>query len=238
MDKVIYKSNTRGHFQNDWLNSRFSFSFAEYFDRSRMHFGALRVVNDDIIQPSGGFGKHPHDNMEIITIPISGKLTHQDSMGHNQEIKPDEVQVMSAGTGIFHSEFNASQVDECSLFQIWIYPANKKVKPRYDQKYFEPDLANNQWQLLVSGMESTNGSLTINQKAKISRLKLYEGKSINYDIDEQSFGSFVILINGEVEIADELLSERDSIGIYNTRNFIIKANRDSYLLNIEVPDIQ
>lgn len=238
MDKIIYKSNTRGHFKNDWLNSRFSFSFAEYYDRSRMNFGALRVVNDDIIQPAGGFGKHPHDNMEIITIPISGKLAHQDSMGHKQEIKPDEVQVMSAGTGIFHSEYNASHVDECSLFQIWIYPALKNVKPRYDQKYFEPELAKNKWQLLVSGPESIEGCLTINQNAKISRLMLNEGNSIDYNIGEQSYGSFVILITGEIEIADILLSERDSIGIYNTKKINIKANRNSYLLNIEVPDIQ
>jgi quercetin 2,3-dioxygenase len=236
MKTIIYRANTRGHFENDWLNTHYSFSFADYFDISRMNFGTLRVLNDDIIKPSSGFGKHPHDNMEIITIPISGILSHKDSMGHQQEIKENEVQVMSAGTGIFHSEFNASTVEECSLLQIWIYPNLHNVKPTYDQKLFESEKSVNQWQVLVNGVDSINGSLTINQNAKISRLKLGANNSVDYAINEASYGSFVFIISGEIEIANENLKERDAIGIYDTKEFKIKAIRDSYLINIEVPD--
>ncbi|MFN8258961.1 MAG: pirin family protein [Bacteroidales bacterium] len=238
MKSIIYKANSRGHFENDWLNTRYSFSFADYFDRSRIHFGALRVLNDDIIQPTGGFGKHPHDNMEIITVPLSGKLAHQDSMGHKQEIKVNEVQVMSAGSGIFHSEFNASQVEECSLLQIWIYPSAKNIKPRYDQKYFDPELAKDNWQLLVSGHDNLNGALSIHQNAIISRIYLTSGNNKTYTLNEQSFGSFVFVIKGEIEIDNNKLLERDSIGIYDTKSFEIKAKRDAQILNIEVPDIQ
>jgi hypothetical protein len=238
MKSIIYKAGSRGHFENEWLNTRYSFSFADYFDRSRVHFGALRVLNDDIIQPNGGFGKHPHDNMEIITVPLSGKLVHQDSMGHEQEIKVNEVQVMSAGSGIFHSEFNASQTDECHLLQIWIYPSVKNIKPRYDQKYFDPELAKNNWQFLVSGHDNSNGALPIHQNAKISRLILSSGNNKSYTLSEQSFGSFVFVIKGEIEIENNKLLERDSISIYNTKTFRIKAKRDSHILNIEVPDIQ
>jgi redox-sensitive bicupin YhaK (pirin superfamily) len=236
MKKIVFKSETRGKFQNEWLNTNYSFSFADYFDRSRINFGALRVLNDDIIQPGQGFGKHPHDNMEIITIPLSGSLSHQDSMGHKQEIKQNEVQVMSAGTGIFHTEYNASESDEVSLFQIWIYPASMNIKPAYSQKYFEPKEAENSWQELVSGDYSNKTSLHINQNAKISRLLLSNGKKIEYQLNKDSFGSFIFLIDGEIEISGEKLSKRDAIGIYETQKFEIHALKDSFILNIEVPE--
>ncbi len=237
MNKIIYRANTRGQFQNEWLNTRYSFSFADYFDRTRMNFGALRVVNDDIIQPSSGFGKHPHDNMEIITIPLKGTLAHKDSMGHQQEIKENEVQVMSAGNGIFHSEFNESEKEECCILQIWIYPKLLNLKPRYDQKLFDIRDAFNEWQLLVGGPDSKNGALTINQKVKISRIKLMNDKSINYQIDNASFGCFIFVVDGEINIGNEQLSDRDVIGISETNEFSIKAIRDSFIINIEVPDI-
>ncbi len=236
MKTILYSAGTRGHFENDWLNTRYSFSFADYFDRLRMNFGALRVLNDDIVQPSSGFGKHPHDNMEIITIPISGTLSHKDSMGHEQKIKENEVQVMSAGNGIFHSEYNASAIEECSLLQIWIYPNQMNIKPRYDQKMFDIERSNNNWQVLVSGPDSIEGSLTINQKAKISRTKLSANKSIDYHINKSSYGCFVFLVEGEIEMENEHLTEKDAIGIYDTEEFNIKAIRDSFLINIEVPD--
>jgi len=237
MKKVIYKANTRGHFQNEWLNTSYSFSFADYYDRNHMHFGALRVLNDDVVQPSTGFGKHPHDNMEIITIPITGSLSHEDSMGHRQEIKANEVQVMSAGTGIFHSEFNASPTEEVSLLQIWIFPAKRNIKPRYDQKAFEPGQASGRWQTLVSAYEAENGSLTINQNAKIKRVFLNKGETVDYQLDEQSYGSFIFVINGQVEIDHDELSKRDAMGITETKQFTIKAEENSYVLNIEVPDL-
>jgi redox-sensitive bicupin YhaK (pirin superfamily) len=236
MKTIVYKASTRGHFENDWLNTQYSFSFADYFDRVRMNFGALRVLNDDIILPSSGFGKHPHDNMEIITIPLSGSLSHKDSMGHQQEIKVNEVQVMSAGTGIFHSEFNSSSDEICSLLQIWIYPNQHNIRPRYDQKKFQTEIAVNQWQILVSGPESINGSLTINQNAKISRVNLTANTTIEYHLDKSSYGSYIFLVDGEIELANEHLTNRDAIGIYNTYEFNIKAIRDSYLINIEVPE--
>lgn len=236
MKKTIYKANTRGHFQNEWLNTNYSFSFADYYDRNRMNFGALRVLNDDIIQPSTGFGKHPHDNMEIITIPLKGSLSHQDSMGHKQAIKENEVQVMSAGTGIFHSEFNDSPEEEVSLLQIWVYPSKRNIQPSYDQKPFDLSGASNNWQVLVSGFEAINGSLVINQNAKISRVFLAPGTKINYQINEQSYGSFVFIIEGDVQIEGEKLSKRDAIGISGTENFSMLANSGSYILNIEVPE--
>ena len=235
MEKIIYKANTRGHFQNEWLNTSYSFSFADYYDRSRMNFGLLRVLNDDIVLPSSGFGKHPHDNMEIITIPISGSLTHEDSMGHKQEIRANEVQVMSAGTGIFHSEFNESSTEEVSLLQIWIYPSVRNIEPRYKQKSFNPAEAENQWQLLVSSFRTKNGALNINQEVKISRVFLDKGKSLDYQLGEQSYGSFVFIIDGEVEMNKEILEKRDAIGVSDTKSFTVSAKSDSYILNIEVP---
>ncbi len=236
MKTIIYRASTRGHFENEWLNTRYSFSFADYFDRNKMNFGALRVLNDDIIQPSSGFGKHPHDNMEIITIPLSGSLSHKDSMGHEQKIKENEVQVMSAGTGIFHSEYNASNVEECSLLQIWIYPKHMNIKPSYEQKLFNIEKGNNHWQVIVAGPNSFESSLTINQNAKISRIKLSANQSIDYQLNTSSYGSFIFVIEGEIELDKENLANRDAIGIYDTQQFTIRAVRDSYIINIEVPD--
>jgi len=236
MNKIIYKSESRGKFQNDWLNTRYSFSFADYFDRERMNFGALRVLNDDIVQPGMGFGTHPHDNMEIITIPLSGKLAHRDSMGHQQEIGVDEVQVMSAGTGIFHSEFNPSPTEEVSLFQIWIYPKKRNIEPIYNQRVFNSKDAQSKWNEIVSGDFSNQDVLHINQDAKISRVFLKQGEVVDYHLNESSYGSFIFMVYGQVEIEGEKLDSRDAIGIYNTKTLKINATKDSYVLNIEVPE--
>jgi quercetin 2,3-dioxygenase len=236
MKNIIYRSETRGKFKNDWLDTRYSFSFADYFDRDRMNFGALRVLNDDIIQPSQGFGMHPHDNMEIITIPLSGKLTHKDSIGHEQKIGVNEVQVMSAGTGIFHAEYNASETEEVSLFQIWIYPKNRNIKPSYDQRFFDTEKSYGNWLELVSGNFSNKNVLHINQDAKISKISLKNGQSAEYKINENSFGSFVFVIDGELTVNGEKLSGRDAIGISDTKVLSIIAQSDANILNIEVPE--
>lgn len=238
MNKIIHKSDTRGRSQYKWLDARHSFSFASYHDRNRVHFGALRVLNDDIIKGGGGFDTHPHDNMEIITIPIHGELMHKDSMGHEQVISENEVQVMSAGSGIFHSEFNASNSDDINLLQIWIYPNKKNVKPVYDQKYFKTDEAINNWQFLVSNIENPiEGALTIQQDASIARSIIKQGYELKYTIQPNSFGSYIFVISGEVDIDGETYSNRDAIGITNVTELLITAKKDSYILNIEVPNI-
>jgi quercetin 2,3-dioxygenase len=239
MEKIIHRANTRGRSQYDWLDSKHNFSFAGYTDRNRVHFGALRVLNDDIVQPGTGFSKHPHDNMEIISIPIKGALKHEDSMHHQQIINENEVQVMSAGTGIFHSEYNASETEPVNFLQLWIYPNKRNVKPVYDQKLFDPAKAKNKWQKLVTSLEDDMGeTLKIHQNATISRVMLDENSEINYSLDRTNYGSFLFVIKGEIEIDNDTFSERDAVGLTETKDFKIKAKKDSYILNIDVPDLK
>lgn len=239
MNKIVYKAESRGQANYGWLKANYSFSFASYQDSQRVHFGALRVLNDDTIQAGTGFGEHPHDNMEIITIPLRGALKHKDSMNHEEVIGVNEVQVMSAGTGIFHSEYNASKTEDINLLQIWIFSKDRNVKPVYDQKFFNPEAAENNWQLLVNGFnEPKREALQIHQDAKISRVFLAAGDEINYQLKPSSFGSFVFVIEGDVEIENETLSKRDAMGISGMNEFSIKAKSDAYVLNIEVPDME
>lgn len=238
MKKIIHTASNRGRSQYQWLDSWHSFSFSGYYDPNKVHFGALRVLNDDIIFGGGGFGTHPHDNMEIITIPIYGALKHADSMKHEQVIAENEVQVMSAGKGIFHSEFNASPIDDVNLLQIWIFPDTKNVKPVYDQKYFKPADAKNQWQFLVSSIhQPIDDSLTIHQNASIARMFLDKGQTSSYQFQKGSFGSYLFVVSGEIEIDGEKIGARDAIGIYDTQNFEMMATSDSFIINIEVPSI-
>jgi len=239
MKKIIHRADTRGRSYYEWLNSKHNFSFAGYTDRDRVHFGALRVLNDDIVQPGTGFGKHPHDNMEIISIPIKGALMHEDSMHHKQIINENEVQVMSAGTGIFHSEYNASETEPVNFLQIWIFPDTRNVKPVYDQKLFDPVMAINKWQKLVTSIEDKKSeTLKIHQHATISRTMLDENSEINYTPYRTNYGSFLFVIKGEIEIDNDTFSERDAVGVTGTKDFKIKARKYSYILNIEVPDIK
>lgn len=233
METILHKSETRGHFDYGWLNTRHTFSFARYHDPERIHFGALRVLNDDIVQPGEGFGKHPHDNMEIISIPLSGELQHEDSMGHTQVIHENEVQVMSAGTGIYHSEYNASHEKPVNFLQIWIFPSEKNVTPVYDQKIFDPKEGENKWQELVT--PTSDNSLTIHQNARLSRVFLSEGKTIIRDILQGTFGVYFFLINGEAEISGQLLHQRDGLGLVTTNPVEIKAKKDTHLISIEIP---
>ena len=236
MIKTIHRSESRGHSLYEWLDSKHNFSFSGYSDPKRMHFGALRVLNDDIIQENSGFGKHPHDNMEIITIPIDGSLRHADSMGHEQIIGVNEVQVMSAGTGIYHSEYNASKTNAANFLQLWIFPDKQNVKPVYDQKMFSIVKAKNCWQALVTSIhDDQESSLKIHQDAIISRTVLSSGNSINYQLKSTNHGSFLFIISGEIEIDNEVFFERDAIGISDITSFTLKANKTSYILNIEVP---
>lgn len=233
MKKTIYKADTRGFANHGWLKAAHSFSFGRYYDPKRMNFGMLRVLNDDIVQPKMGFGTHPHDNMEIITIPIYGALSHKDSMGNKKAINPGEVQVMSAGTGLTHSEFNDSKTDEVNTLQLWIMPEKQNVEPYYDQKKFDIQERNNRFQVLVSPKDKQiEGSLPINQQGYIYMIDMDEGYTTEYGLKN---GAYFFLIDGEVEIADEILKNRDAIGIEDVEKIAIKATKNSKLLVIDVP---
>lgn len=238
MTRIIHRANTRGISKYDWLDSKHSFSFSDYRNPERVRFGALRVLNDDIIEAGSGFGKHPHDNMEIITIPINGALKHMDSMGHKQIIDINEVQVMSAGSGIFHSEFNASEENAANFLQLWIFPDTKNVKPVYNQNYFDPKEAENKWQMLVTDTNNKSEKvLGIRQKATISRTFLTKDFEINYTLNSGSFGCYLFVISGEIELDGERFSDRDAVGLSDISGFKIKATQNVYMLNIEIPKI-
>lgn len=237
MKTVIHKSKDRGHADHGWLQANHSFSFANYFDKNKIQFGALRVLNDDTIAPKMGFGTHPHDNMEIITIPLSGVLKHRDNIHQDwQSVHPGEVQVMSAGTGVQHSEINGSDSDPLSLFQIWIIPNQRNVVPQYGQKLFSPEDRKNKLQILVTPFEDIHeGSLKIYQDAILSRIHLDEDTSFEYHLKSELHGVYLMLIDGEIIIGQENLKTRDAIGISETNTFSIKATKTSEVLFIEVP---
>ncbi|MCK5400906.1 MAG: pirin family protein [Flavobacteriaceae bacterium] len=236
MNTVLHKAKDRGFANHGWLQANHSFSFANYYNPEKIHFGALRVLNDDIITPKMGFGTHPHNNMEIITIPLKGVLKHRDSM-HNewQSVLPGEVQVMSAGTGVEHSEINGSTEEHLSLFQIWVIPNKEDVVPRYEQKHFEDVERKNMLQTLVTSIdENHEGSLKIHQDAMISRIDLEKHK-FSYKLKSKNHGVFVMNIYGNVSIENEIIRTRDAIAISETDSFTVTSNDDSALLFIEVP---
>lgn len=234
MKAVLHKADTRGHADHGWLNAWHSFSFAGYHDPSRVHFGVLRVLNDDTIAGGMGFGAHPHDNMEIITIPLSGQLEHKDSMGNTGIISKGEVQVMSAGTGIQHSEKNKNAKEPLKLLQIWLFPDTKNVEPRYDQRAFDLDAAKNSLLNIVSPMGSTEG-LNIHQHAWFHIGKLDKDASISYELKDKQNGVYAFLIDGKVTINGEKLNRRDALGISETDTLDIKADSEAELLLMEVP---
>ena len=237
MALVFHSAASRGFANHGWLQANHSFSFANFYDSKKMNFGALRVLNDDLIAPSMGFGTHPHDNMEIITIPLSGVLKHKDSMGNSwEEVKAGEVQVMSAGTGIYHSEINGSASESLSLFQIWIVPNQKNVTPRYDQRFFEPS-QDGELQILVTSMDdaSTDSSLKIHQDAQISRINLSANSSFTYSLKSPNHGVYVMQVFGASKIESTELNARDAVGISEVDSFKLDVSEDSQLLFIEVP---
>ncbi|WP_372756492.1 pirin family protein [Mariniflexile sp.] len=237
MKTIVHKASERGYANHGWLQANHSFSFANYNNPERVHFGALRVLNDDIIAPKMGFGTHPHDNMEIITIPLKGVLKHKDNMGDTWiPVLPNEVQIMSAGTGVQHSEINGSVDEHLSLFQIWIFPDKQNVKPRYDQKQFEEAERKNKLQILVTSLDDTHvGSLKIHQDAVISRIDLDKDNKFEYTLKSSNHGVYVMNIYGKTEIYNQILEPRDAIGISESNVFTITATEDSSLLFIEVP---
>ncbi|MFB9841163.1 pirin family protein [Mucilaginibacter ginsenosidivorans] len=234
MTKIFYPANERGHSDLGWLQSDFSFSFGPWYNPEKVHFGMLRVLNDDTVAGGMGFGMHPHDNMEIITVMLSGTLEHKDSMGNVGQIKAGEVQVMSAGTGIMHSEYNPSKTEEAKLFQTWIFPSKRDIKPRYDQKSFTDAMKLNELTTVVSGDKDAD-TLFINQDAAISFGDFEAGKTVQYDIKVPGNGAYVLQVEGGSEVDGSVLNKRDAIGVYDTSSFTIETKSQSRLLIIEVP---
>ena len=235
MEKIFHKASQRGFADHGWLKTTHSFSFANYFDSEKNHFGKLRVLNDDVIEPSKGFDLHPHQNMEIITIPLYGSVRHGDNIGNEEIISVGEVQVISAGSGIWHSEFNASDSKLLSLFQIWILTDKKGHKSSYSQKAFSETDRINSWQLLVSP-KGINDSLSINQDAFISIINSDNLQTANYQLNKQGNGVYFMLIQGEAEIDNQTMQKRDAVGVWNFYDPLeIRFTENSKLLAIEVP---
>ena len=236
MKSIIHKAETRGLANHGWLKSYHTFSFSSYQNAERMNFGMLRVLNDDIVQPNMGFGTHPHQNMEIISIPLKGALSHKDSMGNKRAIEVGEVQVMSAGTGLTHSEFNDSKTDETNFLQLWIIPEEKGVKPNYEQRKFDSSEQKNKLQTVVAPKNKLEGNaLPISQQAYIYRSDLESDKALDLSVKNSNNGLYVFVINGELQVLDSTLNSRDAIGISEVEKVSIKAKKDSELIIIEVP---
>jgi len=234
MKTIIHKAETRGHANHGWLNSYHTFSFANYHNPERMNFGVLRVLNDDTVSAGMGFGTHPHDNMEIISIPLSGDLEHKDSMGNVTVIKEGDVQVMSAGTGVTHSEYNKNKDKEVKFLQIWVFPNEKNVTPRYDQISLKDIEKENAFYQVLSPNKEDQG-VWIHQDAWFHLGKFTKGSSDTYTVKKEGNGVYAFILEGEVSINGEVLSKRDGMGIWDTDNFEVKATEDARVLLMEVP---
>jgi quercetin 2,3-dioxygenase len=235
MEQVIHRAAERGFADHEWLQAAHSFSFANYYNKDKMHFGKMRVLNDDIVAPSKGFGKHPHQDMEIITIPLSGSLKHSDNMGNEEVITTGEVQVMSAGTGVMHAEYNASDIEPVNLFQIWIFTDQNGHKPRYGQKKFSEDGRNEKWQLLVSS-DGRADSLRIHQNAFISMIDSGNLNQAEYILNSDGNGVYFMVVDGAAEIENALLEKRDAAGFWSfSQPLNIEFRKQTRLLAIEVP---
>ena len=232
---VLHKSDTRGHANHGWLDSHHSFSFANYYNPERMHFGVLRVLNDDRVDPGMGFGTHPHDNMEIISIPIEGDLEHKDSMGNVAVIKNGDIQIMSAGTGIYHSEYNKNKDKLTKFLQIWVFPNKKNVTPRYDQITLNVKDRHNKLQQIISPNPDDAGAW-LHQDAWFHLGKFDAGFSTDYSIKKKGNGVYAFVIKGDITIDGQTLNERDGLGIWDTDNIKITANtQDAEVLLMDVP---
>ena len=234
MKTILFNAADRGSADYGWLKPNYYFSFSDYRNPEKVHFGLLRVLNDDFIGGGGAFPAHPHDNMEIVTIPFSGALQHKDSTGGQGIIKAGDVQIMSAGTGVQHSEANASATEPVTLFQVWVFPKEKNIKPRYDQRNFDIAARVNKWQTIVSPVEADK-ALWINQDAKFSLTKLEAGKILDYNNSFKGNGVFLVAINGAVKVGNINLNKRDAVGISEADIFTITATEDAELLAVEVP---
>lgn len=234
MNTVLHKANTRGSANHGWLEVNHSFSFANYYNPERMNFGVLRVLNDDKIAASKGFGMHPHDNMEIISIPLEGALKHKDSMGNGAVVQHGDIQVMSAGTGIRHSEFNANDDKHVKLLQIWLFPNKKQVKPRYDQISIKEIEKKNEFYQVLSPNEDDQG-VWIHQDAWFYLGEFDKEVCTNYQINKSGNGVYVFIIEGTAEITGQTLEKRDGFGIWDVEDFEIKVAEKSRILLMEVP---
>ena len=234
MNKLIHKAETRGHANHGWLNSYHTFSFANYYNPERVRFGLLRVLNDDTVQAGMGFGTHPHENMQIVSIPLEGDLEHKDSMGNIAIIKEGDVQVMSAGTGVTHSEYNKNQDKEVKFLQIWIFPNKKNVTPRYDQISLKGIQKENEFYQILSPNQDEQG-VWIHQDAWFHLGNFTKGNSEEYHIKKEGNGVYAFIIDGEAEISGEKLSKRDGMGIWNADSITVKATENSRVLLMEVP---
>jgi redox-sensitive bicupin YhaK (pirin superfamily) len=235
MKIVLHKANTRGHASHGWLDSWHTFSFAGYHDPSRMHFGVLRVLNDDTVAPGMGFGKHPHDNMEIISIPLEGDLEHQDNTGTHAIINKGDVQVMSAGTGIMHSEKNKNNDRLVKFLQIWVFPNKDNVPPRYDQKNFTDADKHNKLAMVVSPVGTNDGGVQIHQDAWFHLGKLDKDTELSYDLKKKGNGVYAFLLEGDATINEIAMNRRDGLGISEVGQLKIKADNDAEILLMEVP---
>lgn len=233
--KFFYSKDSRGSADFGWLQANYSFSFGSFYNPKRMGFGTLKVLNDDTIAPNKGFDTHPHLDMEIITIVLEGALEHKDSEGNKGVIKAGDVQIMSAGKGIYHSEFNPSDTKQTKLLQIWISPEEKGIEPRYDQKTFSPIERKNQWQTVVAPMNTQSEGIKINQKSWFSLLDIEQGMNISYELKEKENGAYFLVLEGRLLLADEDLSARDALGVIHAQNIMIEATRSSKILAIETP---
>ena len=232
--QVLHKAATRGHAAHGWLDSYHTFSFADYHNKERMHFGVLRVLNDDTVAGGKGFGKHPHDNMEIISIPLEGDLAHQDSMGNDAVIQQGDIQVMSAGTGIFHSEQNKNADKQVKFLQIWIYPNKKNVEPRYDQFTLNIEDRKNKLQQILSPYPEDEG-VWIHQNAWFHIGTLDKGFSTTYEVKKAGNGVYAFVLKGDVSIHGQKLTTRDGLGIWDIDKFEVKADSDAEILLMDVP---
>lgn len=238
MKTIIHKAENRGHANHGWLNAKHSFSFASWFNPNKTHFGALRVLNDDEVAAGMGFGKHPHDNMEIITLVQEGSLAHQDSMGNGSVMQFNDVQVMSAGTGVFHSEMNPDKNKGVKLFQIWVIPEKFQVEPRYAQERFDEADRKNKWQQIIKPHDDNSGAgIFIYQQAWFNQVDLDATQEISYTKKRDGNGVYLMVIDGEITVDGQQLYKRDAIGITEFESFNIKANTQARVLAIDVPMI-
>ena len=234
MKKIIHPAKERGHQNHGWLKANHSFSFANFFDPQKIQFGALRVLNDDHIAAGMGFGTHPHDNMEIITLPLEGDLAHKDSMGHGAIIQEGDVQVISAGTGIYHSEVNPNKDQHVALLQIWIFPNQKDVTPRYQQMSIRDLKKDNEFYQILSP-NAEDAGVWIHQNSWMHFGDFSTSKTLEYTLKDPSNGVYAFQIEGKGILAGEPLHKRDAIGIMETSSFQYEAEANSRILLIEVP---
>ena len=231
---IYHQADSRGRTDHGWLLSRHAFSFADYHDPERVRFGLLRVINDDIVKPAMGFGTHPHENMEIVSIPLSGSLRHQDSMGNQHIITAGEVQIMSAGSGLTHSEYNNSDRKDVNFLQIWVSPKEKDIAPRYGQQRFERADRQNRFQTLVSP-DTGPDSIWINQQAWFSMAALDAGTTLTYHKHNPASGVYLFVIDGGLTANGQLLIKRDGLGLAGLDAIKLQAETDTEVLAIEVP---